>query len=669
MTNALQELEGHKQKKNPYAGMTRAQLTDILMECGGKPEKVKNAKAFRETWKTSLAESPTPDAALTELTPVESHQINTPWSLVPLEDINRYSAMETYALLERLEKDLGIKPPKGYDLQPLSDIKTWLCEQVTSDQVREKQKVFEESAKEKLKEKIRHINISNKRLRDLNELALEALMSDNDPPRYFVRGGGLVRITQDEKGIPSIQNFTTPILKHVLERAADFYKLRGDESEKVISPPLELVEDCLASGIWPGIPTIEGIVESPLILPDGTITTSPGYYADLRMRYIPVPGFQLSDIPGHPGPDDIARAVTLLYEIFEDFPFSDEASRVNAIATLITAVLRPVIPGYVPLSLIDKPQPGIGASLMTDIIAMVATGRPAAKMTAPSNEEEWRKTITARLSQGQGLIIIDNVDRRLFSGSLSSVITSDTWNDRVLGQSATITLSNHATFIANGINVETGTDIARRVYWIRMDAHQANPEQRTGFHHPDILEWVKEERGRILAAVLMLTRAWIQAGRPVPNGIPQMGSFEKWRGFIGGILVNAGVVGFLGNLEQFRERSDVLTTQWNSFLETLQDHFPGPFTVKEVTARLEEEGYGRHSKEQQSSFGETKIPLSEVIPDDILLKDKDPGRVIGKAFSRRADHVFPSGFVLRRDLERKNNLIKWVVKKEGPTKK
>jgi hypothetical protein len=306
---------------------------------------------------------------------------------------------------------------------------------------------------------------------------------------------------------------------------------------------------------------------------------------------------------------------------------------------------------------------------MTDIIAMVATGRPGAKMTAPSNEEEWRKTITARLSQGQGVIIIDNVDRRLVSGSLSSVLTSDTWNDRVLGQSATITLSNHSTFIANGINVETGPDIARRVYWIRMDAHQANPEQRSGFHHPDILEWVKVERGQILAAVLLLARAWIRAGIPIPNGIPQMGSFEKWRGVVGGILVNAGIEGFLGNLEQFRERSDILTTQWNSFLETLHDHFPGPFTVKEVTALLETEEYSRNSRDKQSSFDDPKISLTDVIPDDILLKDKDPGRAIGKAFSRRADHVFPSGVVLRKDPERKNNLIKWVVKKEDPSKK
>jgi len=525
------------------------------------------------------------------------------------------------------------------------------------------------AASSQLKEEIRHINISNIRLRDLNERALNALMSDNNPPRFFVRGGGLVRIIQDEKGIPSIQNFNAFILKHVLERSADFFKLRVDGSEKVISPPRELVEDCLACGTWPEIPTIEGIVESPLILPDGTITTLPGYYADLRMLYIPSPLFQIPDIPENPSFVDIKKAVSLLYEIFEDFPFSEESSRVNAIATLMTAVLRPVIPGYVPLSLIDKPQPGIGASLMTDVIAMVATGRPGAKMTAPSTEEEWRKTITARLSQGQGVIIIDNVDRRLVSGSLSSVLTSDTWNDRVLGQSATITLSNHSTFIANGINVETGPDIARRVYWIRMDAHQANPEQRSGFHHPDILEWVKEERGQILAAVLLLARAWIRSGRPVPNGIPQMGSFEKWRSVIGGILLTAGIEGFLGNLEQFRERSDILTSQWNSFLEILQGHFPHTFTVKEVTKLLDEEEGNRHSKEKQASFDGSKIPLSDVIPDDIILKDKEPARAISKAFSRRADHVFPSGFVLRKDPERKNNLIKWTVKKEGPAKK
>ena len=633
-----------------YSSMSREQLAEILMGAGGKPDKVPDPEAFRQAWQAA------------PVVPDQNAKGNA-WSLVPLEDLDQYSTKQAYDLMNHLVDDFGIKPPKSWDLLSIEQLKEFLREQVTSEDVRDRHEAFEKRRTEEHKTAIRNINVTDVRTREQTSRALDAILEDNDPPKIFVRGGGLVRLITDEKGTPSIENCNKDILKSILERCADFTRLRGDRSEKAISPPNELVLDILAIRPWSQFPALEGIIECPVILPNGTVTGTPGYYPDLRMIYLPSPELNLPKIPDHPSHTDITRAVSLLHEIFEDFPFLEEDSRTNTIAALITAVLRPVIVGYVPLALIDKPQPGIGASLMTDIIAMVATGRPGAKMTAPTNEEEWRKTITARLSQGQGLIIIDNVDKPLFSGSLASVITSDTWNDRVLGQSATITLSNHAVIIANGINVQTGPDIARRVYWIRIDAHQARPDQRTDFHHPDILQWVKDRRGDILAAVLTLTRAWILAGNPQPDEVPRMGSFEKWRGMVGGILVNAGVKSFLGNLEQFRERSDILTSQWDSFLDVLREHFSGPFTVKQVTGLLEGE-----QDDRQSKFNDQGTRLCDVIPDDIPLKDKDPGRAIGKAFSKRADHVFPSGIVLRKSGDRDHNLIMWIVEKVDPQK-
>lgn len=582
------------------------------------------------------------------------------WSLIPLKDLESYTPAESYSLMDRLRDDLGIKSPKGFDLLPLPELKEWLREQITSEKVHTRHDDFIKKEQEKQRIERRKINVTNLRLRDVTECALIALLNDNNPPQIFVRSGGLVRIINDEKETPSIEICNPIILKHILERSADFSRLRGDGSEKDISPPLEVVQDVLAIRDWSAFPPIEGIIESPVILPDGTITAERGYYPDLRMQYIPTADLHLPDIPEEPTVEDVTDSVKLIKEVFEDFPFCDEASRTNTIAALITAVLSPVIRGFVPLALIDKPQPGIGASLMTDVIAVVATGRPPAKMTAPTEEGEWRKLITARLSQGQGLIIIDNIDKRLVSGSLASVLTSETWNDRVLGQSATITLANHTVFIANGINVETGPDIARRVYWIRIDAQLARPDQRTDFHHPELLEWVKEERGRILAAILTIARSWIRAGSPSPVGIPQMGSFEKWRWMVGGVLCHAGFTEYLGNLEQFRERSDTLSSQWDSFLHVLKDSFPDSFTVKDVKARLD--AYG---DDKQTSFNDPGVRLCDVIPDDIPLKDRDPSRAIGKAFLRRADHVFPSGVVLRKSGGKVHQAVAWKVEKSG----
>lgn len=635
---------------NPYIGKTREELLKIQTDAGGS-DNIKDKGAFRAAWKEAPKEKPLKPAPSGK-SPAES----LPWSLVPLKELDQYSSKDTYALMDRLEKDLGVKPPKGWDLLPLPELKTWLREQITSEQIRDRHGAFEKRKREERQAAGRNINVTNLHLREITERAIIALQNDNNPPKLFVRGGALIRIVYDEKGAPSIVPLKPPDVRHVLERAIDFSRLRGDGTERVIFPPQDVVQDLLASRISQSFPPLEGIIEAPVILPNGTITISPGYYHDLEMVYVPSPELHLPDIPDRPGPDDIARSVSLLNEIFEDFPFSENASRTNAIGALLTTVLRPVIPGHAPLALIDKPQAGTGATLMTEVIAIIATGRSGAIMTAPADESEWKKTVTALLSHGRTVNIIDNVEKRLASSALAAVLTSETWTDRILGQSATTTLTHHETWIVNGNNVEVGEDIARRVFWIRIDAHQALPWKRTNFHHPDLLQWIREERGRILAAVLTLARAWIQAGKPKPDGIPQMGSFEKWRGLVGGILVNAELKDFLGNLDQFHERSDIITTQWDSLLQTLKEQFPGSFTVKDVVALIDAE-----RDDQQSSFDKSITRLSEVLPDDISLKDKSPTRALGKAFLKRVDHVFPSGIVLRKNEAREHNLVKWII--------
>jgi hypothetical protein len=388
------------------------------------------------------------------------------------------------------------------------------------------------------------------------------------------------------------------------------------------------------------------------------MTASPGYYPALQVVYEPEPSLCLPELPDHPGSEDIARAVNLLKEVIQDFPFIDEASRTNAIAALLTAVLRPAIPGPTPLALFDKPQSRTGASLLADLIARVATGRPAAMMTAPADEEEWAKTITALLLQGRSVVVIDNVIGRLYAPSLAAALTADTWRKRVLGVLTMVEIPARVTWMATGNNLEVGDEIAGRCYWIRMDAHMARPGARTNFLHPDLPAWVVQERGRILAAVLTLTRAWILAGRPKPTGIPQVGGFEKWRWFIGGILQNAGLKDFLGNLEQFHERSDINTRQWDSFLLSLQDHFPEGFTVKDVVTHLELE-----RDPGQTSIADPETPLDEVLPDGIAGRNRDYRTVLGKAFSQREGRVFPSGVMLEKEIKRVHSAVRWKVKK------
>src|SRR5439155_10191048 len=128
-------------------------------------------------------------------------------------------------------------------------------------------------------------------------------------------------------------------------------------------------------------------------------------------------------VPKRPTVADVKAARALLeQELIVNFPFVDAASRANALALLLTFVTRPAIGGPVPLALLDKPGPGTGASLLAEVMAVIATGRKAAMMTAPREDDEWRKKITAALLAGATAITIDNVRHPLTSPHLAAAL-------------------------------------------------------------------------------------------------------------------------------------------------------------------------------------------------------------------------------------------------------
>ena len=192
----------------------------------------------------------------------------------------------------------------------------------------------------------------------------------NDPPRIFSRAGSLVRLHKNERYV--IEPLTRDSLKHAMARSAMFYVLGEGERvrEKDVSPPNEVANNILAADDWPGIPEIKAIIETPVIRPDGSILSSPGYDEATKLYLDPI-----VDLSGLAIPEVLtqkhaaASAKFILDEIFADFPFENNASRTNTLATLLAIIVRPLIKGNVPITILDKPQAGTGASLIADIIS------------------------------------------------------------------------------------------------------------------------------------------------------------------------------------------------------------------------------------------------------------------------------------------------------------
>jgi CheY-like chemotaxis protein len=114
------------------------------------------------------------------------------------------------------------------------------------------------------------------------------------------------------------------------------------------------------------------------------------------------------EIPDRPSADQVHAAIDLLIDLNAEFPFADAASLANALAILLTLLLRPVISGHVPLAIVDAPVQGTGKTLMVTATGIVGVGMVSGESVPDGpNDDEWRKKITSVLLKGPPLVLLD----------------------------------------------------------------------------------------------------------------------------------------------------------------------------------------------------------------------------------------------------------------------
>ena len=387
---------------------------------------------------------------------------------VVLESIHRYARQAKVVRLPGLS-------PKG-------DVSDWIAN--GGDRVHLLQLVEETPPERKPVRPLPEILTSHRQLREITQESLDALYARNKPPRLFVRGGVISRVRQDERGRPIIEELSAHALRGEMERTANFLRVTRDGLMPV-APPMDMVQDVQARPGWE-FPPLEAVIQAPVLRTDGSILDQGGYDRATCLLYWPADGLEIPPIPETPSPDDIASAMHLVGEAIQDFPFVDDASRANTLGLFLTPVVRPAIRGPVPLAVCDAPQKGTGKSLLAEVAGTIAVGR-AEHMGGPNREEEWQKLITATLVEGNPFVTLDNLRGTIRSAALERVLTAEHWADRVLGHTKMARLPQRATWVATANNARLGGDLARRCYWIRLDARSARPWTRTEFQHPHLL--------------------------------------------------------------------------------------------------------------------------------------------------------------------------------------
>lgn len=378
----------------------------------------------------------------------------------------------------------------------------------------------------------RPVVVVNTKEHAVNERVLDLLA----PADLFQRGGILVAVVNDDTGSAAIRQVRSAYLREKLTERVAFVKVKDGQLIPA-HPPDWTCSALIERPSWPGVRTLAGIQSTPVLRPDGSVRTTPGYDAKTGIYFLPTRGASWSDdIGGRPTRETAREAADRLLEVVCDFPFSGDAHRAAYLAALLSPIARTAFDGPTPLVAIDANTPGSGKTKLVDVASLIAEGRKAPPMPFAGCEEERRKALTSIVMSGQRLALFDNVEQRIASPALDAILTNTVWEDRLLGRNMMVRLPVHAVFFVTGNNLSIGRDTARRSLLIRLESQHENPEKRDDFKHARLEKWVAQNRERLYAAALSILVAWFEAGQPDMR-LPAWGSYEEWSRVVRNSLV------------------------------------------------------------------------------------------------------------------------------------
>lgn len=366
---------------------------------------------------------------------------------------------------------------------------------------------------------------------------MDALFSAARPILYKC-AGKIVRVKDDEID----EMCATQLQSHLIDYLTPI-KIKLTKSGDEIEMPDKKFERDLCQHMIDrtaiDLPPLEYVYRCPVFAGDWQPMGEYGYHEDAR-AWLNTKG--LDEVE----PMDMARAKSIIDDLLCDFPFADAASKTHAVMAMITPFIRPMV-GLMPLFLITAPTEGSGKTLLADIIGLISDGRSVIKITAPSDDDEWRKRITSTLMQTPSVVLLDNVTS-LDSPSLAAALTAKLWTDRVLGSTKNVSVPNNAVWFASGNNPTVSAEMARRCIPIRLVPDTERPGERQ-FRHEDIELYVLDNRAQLVSACMTLVYEWAKARVGVAVS---MGSYQKWATSASSIAAHAGYVYALTNREMLR---------------------------------------------------------------------------------------------------------------------
>jgi hypothetical protein len=493
---------------------------------------------------------------------------------------------------------------------------------------------------------------------DIDRVATMARAALSADPTLYQNAGRFVGVVREpEPGGKLGRLRMVPVrqqnMRERLSAVATFAKWvkegRGKDAPLVLVnvPPPADVADMLLQGETPAtVRPLVGVVDAPVLRPDGTVLQEPGY--DTATGFYYEPRLEYPPVASSPTRDDAIAALAALDAVFVDFPFADGASRSALLAAILTPPAWSLVDGKAPMFVFEANIRGTGKTLAAQLCGTIATGIEPAAVAGPPHDEECQKRIIAHLRAGDRIALLDNLVGKIGWPSLDSTVTTGRIGGRILGISENVNAPACTCWYLSVNNGQPAADAFRRIQLIRFVSETDAPEKRDGFKHPDVRAHVNANRAELAVAALTVLRAYCAAGRP-DQKLPAWGSFEAWTSIVRSALVWCGRTDPYEARRDLERRGDPEAVAWRALLEHLADAWPHPetFTAADILARP---------------------ALHEALVDCVTPPKDKPlpsAKSIGKAFAKRRETRFGDMYLYDETPSGKA-AAKWQVRRNQP---
>ncbi len=481
---------------------------------------------------------------------------------------NEFYKADEKLLLDIIQYNRNLRPVDFLD-PPVTEDKTNYQNQLEKDFHERLKKIYEK------REKIKELRAQIQRVNETKELdgilvepgkiyeavdIAEKLLCKLQLGIYQ-RGGLLIRITKakyvdNTQGIESTDSET--ILKKdgiqrssntlILSRVEDLYLgelltrnahwMKYDtrsNSNKSIDCPEKVAKLLIARKEW-SLPLLRGVVQTPIMLYDGTLLQKPGFDLESGL-YLDFDQKVFTPIAENPSKEDAIASLEKILFFLKGFPFEGEADQSVMISAILTALLRKTI-STAPLHGFSAPKMGNGKSLLADIVGLITTGKANSVISQAESEQEEQKRLFALLLEGDPIVCYDNIEKPFGSAALCSVLTQQEWKGRILGSTQNASVPTNTTFLATGNNLTIVGDLTSRSILCKLDAKVERPDERS--FQLDLRKYIPENRGEIVRAALTIVKGYDTAGRPHQDCKPY-GRFEEWSDLIRSAIIWLGL--------------------------------------------------------------------------------------------------------------------------------